>query len=109
MFHEDGTMRKSCKSDLVKQFENEVCPVLSLCLFSLTDRHFFQSRIFLPSMTWNTFVWAATLVRRSLVSDQEVFDCPDLYSTQEEADTRMILQALHADKRLKTLGKQGFD
>jgi hypothetical protein len=24
MFHEDGTMRKSCKSDLVKQFENEV-------------------------------------------------------------------------------------
>ena len=36
-----------------------------------------------------------------VVSDQEVFDCPDLYSTQEEADTRMILQALHADKRLK--------
>jgi hypothetical protein len=30
MFDEDGTMRKSCKSDLVKQFENEVSPVLSL-------------------------------------------------------------------------------
>ena len=30
MFHEDGTMRKSCKSDLVQQFENEVSPVLSL-------------------------------------------------------------------------------
>jgi hypothetical protein len=30
MFHEDGTMRKSCKSDLVKKFENEVSPVLSL-------------------------------------------------------------------------------
>jgi hypothetical protein len=43
----------------------------------------------------------------NVVSDQEVFDCPDLYSTQEEADTRMILQALHADKRLKELGKQG--
>jgi hypothetical protein len=42
------------------------------------------------------------------VSDQEVFDCPDLYSTQEEADTRMILQALHADKRLKKMGKQGM-
>jgi hypothetical protein len=42
-----------------------------------------------------------------VVSDQEVFDCPDLYSTQEEADTRMILQALHADKSLKELGKQG--
>jgi hypothetical protein len=42
-----------------------------------------------------------------VVSDQEVFDCPDLYITQEEADTRMILQALHADKRLKELGKQG--
>jgi hypothetical protein len=33
--------------------------------------------------------------------------CPDLYSAQEEADTRMFLQALHADKRLKELGKQG--
>jgi hypothetical protein len=43
----------------------------------------------------------------NVVSDQEVFDCPDLYSTQGEADTRMILQALHADKRLKELGKQG--
>jgi hypothetical protein len=42
-----------------------------------------------------------------VVSDHEFFDCPDLYSTQEEADTRMILQALHADKRLKELGKQG--
>jgi predicted phosphatase len=30
-----------------------------------------------------------------------------LYITQEEADTRMILQALHADKSLKELGKQG--
>ena len=30
MFHEDGTMRQSCKSDLVKQFENEASPVLSL-------------------------------------------------------------------------------
>jgi hypothetical protein len=36
-----------------------------------------------------------------VVSDQEIFDCADLYSTQEEADTHMILQALHADKRLK--------
>jgi hypothetical protein len=30
LFHENDTMRKSCKSDLVKQFENEVSPVLSL-------------------------------------------------------------------------------
>ena len=30
MFHEDGTMRKSYESDLGKQFENEVSPVLSL-------------------------------------------------------------------------------
>jgi hypothetical protein len=30
-----------------------------------------------------------------------------LYSTVEEADTRMIPQALHADKWLKELGKQG--
>ena len=33
MFHEDGTMRKSCKSDLVKQFENEISPVLSLTTY----------------------------------------------------------------------------
>jgi hypothetical protein len=31
---------------------------MSTRLFSLTDRNFFQSVIFLPSMTWNTFVWA---------------------------------------------------
>jgi hypothetical protein len=43
----------------------------------------------------------------NVVSDQEVFGCPDLYSTQEEVDNRMILQALHADKRLKELRKQG--
>jgi hypothetical protein len=29
MFHEDGTMRKYYESDLVKQFENEISPVLS--------------------------------------------------------------------------------
>jgi hypothetical protein len=29
-FHEDGTMRKFYVSDLVKQFENEISPVLSL-------------------------------------------------------------------------------
>ena len=40
----------------------------------------------------------------NVVSDQDVFD---MHSTREEADTRMILQALHADKRLKELGKQG--
>jgi hypothetical protein len=42
---------------------------MSACSFSLTDRNFFQSGIFLPSMTWNTFVWAGTLVRRSLSAD----------------------------------------
>ena len=30
MFHEDGTIRKSYESDQVKQFENDVSPVLSL-------------------------------------------------------------------------------
>jgi hypothetical protein len=33
-----------------------------------------------------------------VVSDQEVFDCPDLYIIQEEADTRMIPQTLHAQR-----------
>jgi hypothetical protein len=44
--------------------------VIVLCsLLSLTDRNFFQSGMFLPSTTWNTFVWAITLVRRSLSAD----------------------------------------
>ncbi|CAC5417742.1 unnamed protein product [Mytilus coruscus] len=42
-----------------------------------------------------------------VISDQEVVECPELFSTQEEADTRMILQALHADKRLKEMEKKG--
>jgi hypothetical protein len=29
-----------------------------------------------------------------------VTDCPELRSIQEETDTRMILQALHADTKL---------
>ena len=33
LFHDDGTMRKSCKSDLVKQFESEVACALSLPSF----------------------------------------------------------------------------
>jgi hypothetical protein len=33
------------------------------------QKYFFQSGIFLPSMTWDTFVWAVTLVRRSLSAD----------------------------------------
>ena len=46
------------------EFDNEVTKKVSL-----TDRNFFQSGIFLPSMTWNTFVWAVALVRRSLSAD----------------------------------------
>jgi hypothetical protein len=36
MFHEDCTIRKSCKSDLVKQFENEASPNTSatVCAFA---------------------------------------------------------------------------
>jgi hypothetical protein len=39
-------------------------------------------------------------------SEQIVTDFPELYSSQEEADTRMMLQALHADKKLKEMGKK---
>lgn len=39
-------------------------------------------------------------------SEQIVTDFPELYSSQEEADTRMMLQALHADKNLKEMGKK---
>jgi hypothetical protein len=34
-----------------------------------------------------------------------VSDCQELYCTHEEADTRMILHAIHADK---TFGKSGI-
>ena len=39
-------------------------------------------------------------------SEQIVTDFPELYSSQEEADTRMMLQALHADKNLQEIGKK---
>jgi hypothetical protein len=41
-----------------------------------------------------------------VVSDHEVFYCPDLYSTQGEADTRMILQALHAGQLSAVVGSK---
>ena len=140
--HEDGTMRKSCKSDLVKQFENKVFPVLSLpdfdpslttyirdgmalvqCMDAKKHRTFGDLTTDYYRQLTSCFAKAQTVADVfdrydiagsfgnpeivKVVSDQEVFDCPDLYSTQEEADNRMILQALHADKRLKELGKQG--
>jgi hypothetical protein len=73
----DGMALVQCMDAWVTliEFDNEVTKkVMSACLFSLTDRNFFQSGIFLPSMTWNTFVWAVTLVRRTLSADlMEVF------------------------------------
>jgi hypothetical protein len=30
----------------------------------------------------------------------KVSDCPDLFSNHKEADTRMLLQAIHADARV---------
>ena len=52
------------------EFDNEVTKTfMSACLFSSTDRNFFQSGIFLPSITWNTCVWAVTLVQRSFSAD----------------------------------------
>jgi hypothetical protein len=54
---EDDTMRKSCKSDLVKQFENEVSPVFSL-------------PVFYPSLT--------TYIRDSM--DVLAFMCPNVFN-----------------------------
>ena len=55
MFHEDGTIRKFCKSDLVKQFEKEVSLVLSLPDFD-------------PSLT--------TYIRDGMAVVQYQSDCP---------------------------------
>ncbi|CAC5359890.1 unnamed protein product [Mytilus coruscus] len=82
------------QSDLVKQFENEVSPVLSMPDFD-------------PSVT--TYIRDGSFEDPEIakvISDQEVVQ---LFSTQEEADTRMILQALHADRRLKEFWKERHD
>ena len=44
-----------------------------------------------------------------VVSDQEVFDCPDLYRRGGHPYDPPVLQALHADKRLKKIGKARHD
>ena len=49
---------------------------------------FNQSNLLVP--TGNLYYIAGSFGNPEIVnavSDQEVFDCPDLYSTQEEADT----------------------
>jgi hypothetical protein len=56
---------------------------MSACLFSLTDGNFFQSGIFLPSMTWDTFVWAVTLTFGDLATDY----CRQLTSCFTKAHT----------------------
>ena len=37
----------------------------------------------------------------------KVSDCPDLFSNHEEADTRMILHAIHADARFGDMNVKG--
>jgi Txe/YoeB family toxin of Txe-Axe toxin-antitoxin module len=61
MFHEDGTMRKSCKSDIVKQFENEVSPVLSLPDFDPSLTTYIGS--VMVSFTWFTIAWTCSSSR----------------------------------------------
>ena len=214
LFHDDGTMRKSCKSDLVKQFESDVSSVLSLPDFDrsvttyirdamavvqctdvkkyktfgdlaadyyrnlvrcftfantvadIFDRYDIKnsiksaererrSKVSVSSNVfqviegrtipdWKNFFLFKKTNRRSSIfsapiscklleltllcnlgircmllafletqrlsmffSEQMVTDCPELRSIQEEADTRMILQALHADKKLKEMEKKG--
>lgn len=44
----------------------------------------------------------------SVFLEEMVTDCPELRSIQEEADTRMTLQALHVDNKLKEMEKKGW-
>jgi GTPase SAR1 family protein len=73
--------------------------------FSLIDRNFFQSGIFLPSMTWNTFVWAITLVRRSLSADLIDLSLPDFDPslTTYIRDSMALVQCMDA-KNHRTFG-----
>jgi hypothetical protein len=53
MFHEDGTMRKSCKSDVEKQFENEDSSTLnkvSALFFTFVDSRQQRTLYFFGSM-----------------------------------------------------------
>ena len=41
------------------------------------------------------------------ITGDQVTDCVDLFSTQEEADTRIILHALHADEQFGKCSVKG--
>jgi hypothetical protein len=89
------------KEEVVLYPERACAPGRTLHVISEREEHSsWIGKNLRPSLTLLTFpIWThSSLVFVEIVkvvSDQEVFDCPDLYSTQEEADTRMILQALH--------------
>jgi hypothetical protein len=84
----------------------------SACLFSLTDGNFFQSVIFLPSMTWNTFVWAVTLVRLKQFENEvsPVLSLPDFDPslTTYIRDSMALVQCMDAKKH-KTFGDLATD
>jgi hypothetical protein len=44
-----------------------------------------------------------------VISDQEVFGCPDLYSTQEEADTRICHLLIKINTENNHICIRGFD
>ena len=48
---------------------------------------------------------SGVLIIAKKICRDEVSDCQELYCTHEEADTRMILHAIHADK---TFGESGI-
>jgi hypothetical protein len=81
-----------------------------------TWRGLFQSGIGRPSMKLSHFrtynvscrigpcirntwiIFLVLLIIAKKICRDEVSDCQELYCTHEEADTRMILHAIHADK-----------
>jgi hypothetical protein len=60
---------------------------MSACLFSLTDRNFFQSGIFLPSMTWNTLVQCMDAKKHRTFGDFATDYCRQLTACFAKAHT----------------------
>ena len=97
MFHEDGSMRKSCKSDLVKQFENEIFLVLSLPNFDPSLTTYIRDGMalvqYMDAKKHSTFGDLATDYCRQLTScfakAHTVADVFDRYDVKKNPSSRL--------------------
>ncbi|CAG2214564.1 RNF213 [Mytilus edulis] len=86
LFHDDGTMWKCCKSNIIHFLEEEVCS-------SFNRPRYDKSHTVLIRYGINPEVV-------NKISFNGVSNSVDLYSTQEETDTRILLHPLYADNQI---------